>query len=507
MSLLSAETIAGFSRTVLSSRYDGAVESPPFHREMWETFCAKDQKVAIAAPRAHAKTTGGTVAYGLSVLLFRERKYMVLVADTEGQAVMFLSSMKDHLQNNEALTGLFDLKRNDKGEVQFLKDTETDVIVEMADGHKFRILVKGAGQSLRGLNWLGSRPDIILCDDLENDEAVMNKERREKMKHWFYKALVPAMSRNGIIRVVGTVMHTDSLLENMMPVVYDKWTHREPLKLWSEKKRAGWRGVKYRAHDEEFEHLLWPQMYTPQWFKDKYAEFVANGMADGYSQEYLNVPLDESTAYFKRADFLELTKEMKESIVHLYITADLAVSKDERADYSVFMVSGVDERRNIHILNVIRARMDGREIVDTLIELQRIYNPELVGIEEMQVSKAIGPFLREEMLKTGVFLNLLKLKHGGKDKIARSRSIQARLRAHTVYFDKQGEWYSAFEDECSKFPRDTHDDQVDCFAYLGMLLNQLIEAPTREEQDEDEYLDELYASGNGDAGRSQYTGY
>jgi phage terminase large subunit-like protein len=111
------------------------------------------------------------------------------------------------------------------------------------------------------------------------------------------------------------------------------------------------------------------------------------------------------------------------------------------------------------------------------------------------------------MLKTGVFLNLLKLKHGGKDKIARARSIQARLRAHTVYFDKQGEWYPAFEDECSKFPRDTHDDQVDCFAYLGMLLNQLIEAPTREEQDEDEYLDELYASGNGDSGRSQFTGY
>ena len=35
----------------------------------------------------------------------------------------------------------------------------------------------------------------------------------------------------------------------------------------------------------------------------------------------------------------------------------------------------------------------------------------------------------------------------GKDKMARARSIQARLRAHTVKFDKSGEWYPAFEEE------------------------------------------------------------
>jgi predicted phage terminase large subunit-like protein len=446
------------------------------------------------------------VSYGLATLLFRERKFMLLVSDTETQAAMFLGLIKDQLADNESLAQLFDLKRDEKGKVSFLKDTETDCIVEFNDGSKFRIIAKGAEQKLRGLNWNGSRPDIILCDDMENDELVMNKERREKMRRWFNSALVPCLSRRGIIRVVGTILHMDSLLERLMPVPYDRWTQHTPLKMWSQKKRGGWFGIKYRAHDTEFKNVLWPERFSASYFKEKYSEFVERGLTDVYSQEYLNVPIDESVAFFKKRDFLPLSKEAKEQKVHYYITVDLAISESERADYSVFIIAGVDENKNIQIRRVVRERLDGREIVDTLIALQRAYNPEIVAIEEMQVSKSIGPFLREEMIKTGVFLNLAPLKHGGKDKIQRSKSIQARLRAGTIFFDKEGDWYPLFEDECTKFPRDVHDDQVDAFAYLGMLLDKLVEAPTQEEQDEDEFLDELRQHGYAD-GRSSWCGY
>lgn len=125
----------------------------------------------------------------------------------------------------------------------------------------------------------------------------------------------------------------------------------------------------------------------------------------------------------------------------------------------------------------------------------------------MQVSKSIGPFLREEMVKTGIYPNLLVLKHGGKDKIARARSIQGRMRARAVRFDKTGDWYSVFEDELCKFPRGRNDDQVDAFAYMGMMLDSLIEAPTPQEAEEEEYLDELRDSESHGSGRSAFTGY
>lgn len=504
---LTPEVVEGFVGSILAAKFDDAVKTPDFHKEGWRLFCSNNKMVALAAPRGHAKTTGMTVSYGLATLLFRERKFMLLVSDTESQAAMFLGYFKEQLQENQALVELFGLKRNDKGQVQFAKETETDIIVEMEDGHKFRVIAKGAEQKLRGLIWSGTRPDIILCDDMENDELVMNKDRREKMRKWFYSALLPCISSKGIIRVVGTILHMDSLLERLMPKPYDRWSHQEPLKLWSETRRNGWTSIKYRAHTDDFTQVLWPEKHSKESLQQKREEYIGMGMPDVYSQEYLNIPLDESVAYFKRNDFDYITDDDRKLPLKYYMTVDLAISEADRADYSVFLIAGVDEYKRIHVKQVIRERLDGREIVDTLINLQRVWDFELVGIEEMQVSKSIGPFLNEEMLKENTYLNLVKLKHGGKDKIARARSIQARMRAKTVKFEKGADWYQAFEDELTRFPRDTHDDQVDAFAYLGLLLNSLVEAPTAEEMEEDEYDLDFKQYGTYLNGRSTVTGY
>jgi len=510
---LTADVIEGFVGSILSSKFDTAVASPDFHKEGWQLLTSKERLVAIAAPRGHAKTTGMTVSYGLATLLFRERKFMLLVSDTETQASMFLGFFKEHLQENDSLVELFGIKRGPDGKVKFIKDTETDIIVEMEDGHKFRVIAKGSEQKLRGLIWNGTRPDIILCDDMENDELVMNKDRREKMRRWFNSALLPCRSATGIVRVVGTILHMDSLLERLMPKPHGRWTRLTGLKLWSEDRVNGWMSVKYKAHNEDFSLILWPGRFSDTDEENKLnlkeirKNYTAQGMPDVYSQEYLNVPLDESIAYFKRSDFLAIDDEDKKLPLKYYVTVDLAISEAERADYSVFVVAGIDEQRRINVKQVIRERLDAREIVDTILQLHRIYDPEVIGIEDMQVSKSIGPFLREEMVLTNCFPTIVPLKHGGKDKISRARSIQARMRAKTVKFDKSADWYQAFEDELSRFPRDTHDDQVDAFAYLGLLLDKVVEAPTREEQEDEEYLDELRNSESGESGRSICTGY
>jgi predicted phage terminase large subunit-like protein len=504
--VLTAEVVSGFVGSVLAPTFEDSCASPTFHKEMWELCVSRNKFVAIAAPRGHAKSTAVTLGYGLATLLFRERKFMLLVSDTEAQASLFLGNIKNALQTNEQLIELFGLKRNIGGQVTFVKDSETDIVVEFDDGHRFRIIAKGAEQKLRGLLWNNSRPDIIICDDMENDELVMNKERREKFRKWFTNALMPCRSDRGIVRIVGTVLHMDSMLENLMPKAYDKQTITEPLKQYTTR-RTMWQSVKYRAHTDDYKQLLWPQKKTADDFKMLRAEAFRIGNPDGYSQEYLNIPIDESTTYFRRADFLPIREDDLKKPVRYYITADLAISDKETADYSVFVVGAVDEDKRIQIRNVIRERMDGREIVDCILALQKLYQPEAIGIEEMQVSRAIGPFLREEMLRQNNFITYYPLKHGGKDKITRARSIQARMRAQGCKFDKSGDWYQIFEDELMRFPRDKHDDQVDAFSYLGLMLDVLIEAPTKEEIEEEDYQMEYEESGLGEEGRSSITGY
>lgn len=501
---LDRDVVGGFVSTVLASRFDGQSESAHFHKECWDLCTGKDKYVAIAAPRGHAKSTAITFGYGLSTLLFRERKFMLVVSDTESQASSFLGMFRNELQENKDLIDLFDLKLNDKGEVQFVKDSETDIIVEMNDGHRFRVLAKGSEQKLRGLIWNGSRPDIILGDDMENDELVMNKERREKFKKWFRNALLPSLSDRGIVRIVGTVLHMDSLLESFMPNPSDRNTVVVGLKEYS-KWRGMWRAVKYRAHNEDFSELLWPEKKSAEHFRGLQEEARRNGALDGYSQEYLNVPLDASTTFYKQSDFLPIKE--KDVKLNYYVTADLAIAETEKADYSVFIVAGVDENKTLHIKHVIRERLDGRDLVETFMRLQRTYDPIAIGVEDMQVSKSIGPFLREEMFKQNTFINLHMLKHGGKDKPTRSKSMQARMRAHGVKFDKEADWYPTFEDELLTFPRGKKDDQADAFAYLGLMLDVLIEAPTRAEQEEEDYLDDLAQADDANDGRNTYTGY
>lgn len=503
---LNAQVIEGFVGSVLASRFDGRAAIPDFHKECWSLCTGSDKFVAIAAPRGHAKSTAITLGYGLATLLFRERRFMLLVSDTESQACLFLGTFKQELQENADLVELFGIKKDEKGLVKFIKDTENDIIVECNDGHKFRIIAKGAEQKLRGLIWNGSRPDIIMCDDMENDELVMNKDRREKMRRWFQGALLPCRSDTGIVRIVGTILHMDSLLERIMPPENDRFTVDTDLRMSSSRKGM-WRAVKYRAHNKDFSKILWPEKKSVQEFKMLMEEARRDGTLDLYSQEYLNYPLDITTAFFKKSDFQPMLAEDKKATLNYYITADLAISETQKADYSVFIIAGVDENKLLHIKNVIKDRLDGREIVDTLLSLQRIYNPDAIGIEQMQISQAIGPFLREEMVATNTYITLQPLKHMGKDKISRARSIQARMRAKGVIFDKEGDWYPNFEDECLTFPRGKHDDQVDAFAYLGMMLDKLVEAPTQEEIDDAEYNDEFDDDESNTAGRNRFTGY
>lgn len=503
--------VKGLVGSLLSSSFDGATQSPAFHEECWSLCCSSNPRVAVAAPRAHAKTSGITLGYGISTLLFRERKFMLLVSDTESQSSLFLGTFKQQLQDNQELIDLFGLERDKENKVVFEKDTETDIIVRFKDGHRFRVIAKGAEQKLRGLLWDGSRPDIILCDDMENDELVLNKERREKMRRWFYSALLPSLSSSGVIRVVGTILHMDSLLERLMPenqliTNKNKLLRHTELKTWTNA-RTPWKSIRYRAHNADYSEILWPERYDMTYFEEKYKDYLLQGIPDAYSQEYLNTPLDESTAYFKRHDFLPRTEEDKKKELHYYITVDLAITEHEKADWSVFLIAGMDENRILHVVDVVRERIDARDIVETLMFLQSRYNPVAVGIEDTQVSKSIGPFLNEEMIAKNIFLNLVKLKHGGKDKIARARSIQARMRARGVKFDTSADWFAQFQDECLTFPRGKHDDQVDAFAYLGLMLLELIEAPTQQEKADEEYYEELGKS-HGDAdGRNAVTGY
>ena len=500
---LTAKTLEGFQKTLLAPYFDDTTDTPECHRSWWEACCSPHKFVAIAAPRGHAKSTAITHSYTLAKICFREAEYVVLVSDTEAQSILFLADIKRELVQNEHLIDFFGVEDISR----WTKESETDIIIKFKDGHEARIVAKGSGQKIRGFKWKNKRPDLIICDDMENDELVMNKERREKLLKWFLSTLLPIRSKNGIVRVVGTILHEDSLLNSFMPKEQDKNTVTKGLCTFS-LKEGHWHSFLWKAHPSinDFSTILWPERHSEKELRAIRDMYVEKGQPEAYAQEYLNQPLDETTAQFRRSDFKELKTEDKEKPVHFYVGVDLAVTEKTTSDYSCFVVGAITDDNDLQIRHVIRERMDSEKAVETILELQYLYDPMLFCMEKGQITNSVLPFLRKRMGETGIFVNM-DLTASTTDKIQRVQSFRARARAGKVKVDQTADWWPDFLDELVGFPRKKKDDQVDACSQLGLALNKMVEAPTLEEIDEDEYREELESMGLAWEGRNKHTGY
>jgi predicted phage terminase large subunit-like protein len=478
--------IGGLTRGLLAAKYDNPKPIPSFHYEMWDLCGSDKKKVAIAAPRGHAKSTAITHAFILAMMLFREKAFCLLVSDTEGQAVEFLGDIKAELTGNEALRQTFDVKK-------IIKDTETNVICQFKDGEMFRIQAKGSEQKVRGLKWRGKRPDLIVGDDLENDEIVMNPDRREKFRRWLMNALIPCGSDTCLIRLVGTILHADSALQRL--IEDPTWDH-----------------LFYEAHNPDFSEILWPEQFSQERLLAIRAGYEAQNDLSGYAQEYLNKPMAVESAFFNPDYFFDFERddsgEWLRSNLEYFAAADFAISEKERADYTAIVVCGIDPKGMVHVVDAKRGRWDAEQIISELLATQKMWNPNVFTFETAKIDKAIGPFLNSAMIERRIYLNIVKMTPT-QSKTMRARSIQAMHKAGMLRYDKKASWYPDFESELLTIsesgPRGKHDDFFDAFAYVGLTIDQYFEAQSDEELEDEEY-EEMYESYH-DMGRCASTGY
>jgi predicted phage terminase large subunit-like protein len=302
---------------------------------------------------------------------------------------------------------------------------------------------------------------------------------------------------------VGTILHMDSFLERQMPPEKADGLKRGPLSVALIKPDSLWASARFAAHDGDFSHVLWPAKFTRERLEAIRRDYTERGFPEVYAQEYLNQPIDESTSFFRREDFLPIREEDRVERLRYYAAIDFAITQKERADFTVIAVAGLDRHGFVHVVDIRRGRWDALQIIDEMFSVQERYQPDLFTTESGAIEKALGPFLKAEMHKRGVYVNLNPMTPT-KDKQSRARSLQARMRAGGVRFDTLADWYPTMQNELLRFPRDVHDDQVDALAWIGLTLDQLIEPPTDEEL-LDEYYDEMERVEP--MGRSLLTGY
>lgn len=281
---------------------------------------------AIACPRGHGKSTAMVLGVPLWAALewasmphFRDPitghqvpPYIVIVSDTIDQARARVMDIRDELEANEALIAAYGAQAPTRKDRR--KWTETHL--ELANGTIIRAM--GFGSKVRGLVRKGRRPSLILCDDMENDQAVETDGQRDKLRRWFTRALIPTGVAGRLATiVVGTLLHADSLLSRLLsPDHFPGWLKRRYAARYSD---AG-------LPDPEGTVILWPEYWTAEALDQRRREIGSLAFA----QEYLNQPIDNETAIF-RWEWLEAAINRGNGRGFLYappgrIPYDLAVS-------------------------------------------------------------------------------------------------------------------------------------------------------------------------------------
>jgi predicted phage terminase large subunit-like protein len=232
--------------------------------------------------------------------------------------------------------------------------------------------------------------------------------------------------------------------------------------------------------------------------------YINNNNPSGYSQEYLNYPIAEHEGFFQRGDFVEMTDADRALPKNYYIGVDFAISKADRANQTAMVVGGMDPQNFLHIVDCRAGRWDSLEIIDEMFRLQKQYKPELWILEQGTLEKSLGPVINFEMVRRGIFLNILTVAPT-KEKQTRAQGIRARMRAHGVKFDQEGEWYPGFELEMLQFPRSGKDDRVDAIAWLGLYLDDLQGSLSVKELADLDWEEEMAETS--EEGRNDVTGY
>ncbi len=412
------------------------LDSPPFHREIYETIESGNPRIAIAAPRGHAKSTVVDLVYLCWAVVHKKAKFVLLISDTYSQAVLFLEAVKAEFENNDELKAFY-------GTMVSGKWSEGEILVN-------GILIKsiGAGMKVRGLKHRESRPDLVICDDLENDEMVESKERREKLENWFNAALAPSMDKDGRLIVIGTILHYDGLLNKLLSPEYKHFYQKI-----------------YRAVENN--QALWPEHLNLQELENLKQEFLARGQGYLFYREYQNDPVSGENRKFKLEKFKYITKEMDEELkrkqLNTYITIDRGYSVAKTADATGIIVVSVDKENIWYVQMAERFKGNEQQLITKVFDLYSYWMPRKIGIEQKAFQYTLKPAMDDEMRKRNTFFTIEELRDLGRSKNVRIEGLSPRFETESVYLRRE---QTDLMDELIRFPSAPHDDLIDALAYM-----------------------------------------
>ena len=221
-----------------------------------------------------------------------------------------------------------------------------------------------------------------------------------------------------------------------------------------------WQVVYKKAYNEDGS-LFFPEKLTHAFLESQKKEQGSYI----FSNQYLNeiIPLDMQT--FKR-EWLRYYETIPKNHYN-FAFVDPAISQADGADFTGVVVVAVDSENRWYVRFAKRYKINPTQIISLIFEIQKNFNCQGIGIEDVAFQKALIHFLSDEMKRRMDFLPIKGIKPPtDKTKEMRVLSLVPRFEWERVFLNKG---LNDLEIELSSFPRGAHDDLIDALAYIDFI--------------------------------------
>lgn len=476
-----------FGRVVVREMF--TVRSADFHTELADALIdTKIRKLAVQAPRAHAKSSIAACLLPLWHLIFhRGPVYIILVSKTEGHAIMLLQTIKDVLEYSRHFRALFGYWG------KYTSRAWQEAVVKLTDPRDPRrsciIQCRGASQQVRGLKHIHQRPTLVIYDDPEDEKNTLTEVARRNNLEGLLKAIVPALDPScGRVILIGTPIHA----QGMVSVVAEMpgWVSLH----WHALIKRGHEHGRFLVTREDISEYtaLWPEVWPVDRLLEEYESYEGARATSGFYSEYQCEIVGDSDQLFSRSDFrywrgsyhrdingeaylsveaespsaeqaMQHYEEPKLIPVNIFMGIDPASSIKKTADYTAVVVIAATKDLKIYLLEIARGHLLPNQISDLIVSLYEKYKPKDTQIETVLFQEALQTYIIE---RVGVFIPGIGKKNSPRSsKSDRLAGLQPDFTTHKVFIRKGERNMSIFEDELAFFPRGRNDDILDGFFY------------------------------------------
>jgi len=384
------------------------------------------------------------------------------------------------------------------------------------EGHEGGMNTAGAGGPITGRG----ATLIIVDDPVKNSEDALSEAKRKKNKEWWESTMKTRLEFGGVSIIIQTRWHEDDLAGHIMrrercytlnlPALAFEATDDEGFSVDPD---TGKRDILNRKPGEP----LCPKLATRSrllqrqnegdigdgepggmlWFSALYQgkPNIEGGGQLGKPYRYHTTETNFSgRKFYKTKDGTGRTRESYVNECIYFITADLAVSSKNTADYTVFSLFAWTPWNQLLLVDMLRERIESTEHMAKAIAFWRKSRNltggagiRFFGVESQTYGISLLQALRKER---GNRIPVKELK-ADRDKIARAIPIGMMNQADELFLPAGHALLGDLEAEMMIFPNGTHDDMVDT---LGYAVREAMILPRRDLSDPLSHSEQLRAA-------------